>query len=529
MTNSYADISQADAILLIGSNVTEAHPVIGLEVKKAARKDADIIVVDPRHIRIVDHATSWLRLRPGTNVALINAMMRVIVDEGLEDRAFIEERTEGFDELLAHLKGVDVAEAAKTCGVSEEQIRSAARTYASAERASIIYAMGVTQHSTGTEQVRVLADLAMLTGNIGKPGTGVNPLRGQNNVQGACDLACLPNCLPGYQSLAEEGTLDRVCDFWQTDVDLAPEPGLTIVEMMDAAAAGSLKAMYIMGENPALSDPDQTHVEEALAALDFLVVQDIFLTETTEYADVVLPAASFLEKDGTFTNSERRIQRVRKVVEAPGEALPDLDILIRLANALGLDWEYDGPADVMWAMSAITPQYAGVTYERLDRDGGIQWPCPDKDHPGTPILHVDGFARGKGAFAAVEYTPPQEDVDSERPFILTTGRHLWNFHTNTMTGRSAGLDVLNPTGYVEISTEDAERLGICDGDRVRVSSRQGEVETSARVTDRIAPGVVFMPFHFADSPANALTSAEDLDPLSKIPELKVTPVSVERV
>ena len=528
MTNSYDDLADAEVILVVGSNTTEAHPIIALQLKKAARNGTRIIVVDPRRIKLVDHAQAWLRIRPGTNVALFNAMMRVILDEGLANDTFIAERTEGFDELAAHLEGFDIAAAAETCGVAGEDIRSAAIAYASAKAASIVYCMGVTQHTSGTDQVRTLANLAMLTGQIGRPGTGVNPLRGQNNVQGACDLACLPNCLPGYQSVSDKGTLDRFCDMWETETELAPEPGLTIVEMMDAAAAGDLKAMYIMGENPVLSDPDQAHIREALDSLDFLVVQDIFETETTAYADVVLPAASFLEKEGTFTNSERRIQRVRKVVDSPGDARTDLDILTALSALLELGWDYEGPAEVMIEMSAVTPQYDGISYRRLEREGGIQWPCPSDDHPGTPILHVDGFTRGKGAFAAIGYTPPAEEPDDSMPFVLTTGRHLWNFHTNTMTGHSEGLGELNPTGYAEISAEDAKRLGVCDGEMLEIESRRGTVEAAARITAGVRPGVIFMPFHFADAPANALTSGKKLDPQAKIPGLKTTPVGVRK-
>ena len=528
MTNSYDDLADAEVILVVGSNTTEAHPIIALQLKKAARNGTKIVVVDPRRIKLVDHAQDWLRIQPGTNVALFNAMMRVILDEGLANETFIAERTEGFKELVAHLEGFDIAQAAKACGLTEEEIRSAAIAYASAKSASIVYCMGVTQHTSGTDQVRTLANLAMLTGQIGRPGTGVNPLRGQNNVQGACDLACLPNCLPGYQSVSDKGTLDRFCDAWEAEVELAPEPGLTIVEMMNAAAAGDLKAMYIMGENPVLSDPDQAHVREALDALDFLVVQDIFETETTRYADVVLPATSFLEKEGTFTNSERRIQRVRKVVNAPGDARTDLDILIALSTLLELDWDYENPAEVMLEMSAVTPQYDGISYRRLENEGGIQWPCPSDDHPGTPILHVDGFARGKGAFAAIDYVPPAEQTDDSMPFVLTTGRHLWNFHTNTMTGHSEGLGELNPTGYAEISSEDAERLEVCDGDMIEIESRRGVVEAPARITAGAKPGVLFMPFHFADAPANALTSGKKLDPQAKIPGLKTTPVGVRK-
>jgi predicted molibdopterin-dependent oxidoreductase YjgC len=369
----------------------------------------------------------------------------------------------------------------------------------------------------------------MMTGQIGRPGTGVNPLRGQNNVQGACDLACLPNCLPGYQSVTDQGTMDRFCDFWETESVLEPEPGLTIVEMMDAACSGELKAMYIMGENPVLADPDQEHVREALSSLEFLVVQDLFETETTAYADVVLPAASFLEKEGTFTNSDRRIQRVRKVVDAPGLARPDDEIISDIARALELPWEYDSPSQVMDEMVEVTPQYAGISYERLEAEGGVQWPCPDAAHPGTPILHAESFVRGKGAFVVTEYTPPADATDEAMPFVLSTGRHLWNFHTNTMTGRAEGLSELNPEGYVEISPEDAERLGVCEGDPLEIESRRGAVVAPARITPGAKPGVLFMPFHFADAPANALTSSKNLDPQAKIPGLKSSAVSVRPV
>ncbi len=529
MTNSVDDLGEADVVLIVGSNTTEAHPVIGVELKKAARKGTKIVVVDPRRIPIVERADAWLRVQPGSNVALFNAMMRTILDEGLTDEAFVAGRTEGFEPLGELLEEWDAERAAEITGVPADDIREAALLYGSAERAAIVYAMGVTQHSSGTDQVRSLANLAMLTGNIGRPGTGVNPLRGQNNVQGACDLACLPNCLPGYQPLGGAGTLDRFCDFWETEAKLAETPGLTIVEMMDAAAAGEMHAMYIMGENPVLTDPDQAHVRDALEALDFLVVQDIFPTETTEYADVVLPAASFLEKEGTVTNTDRRVQLVRPVVPAPGDALPDWEIIVRLSEALGFEMDYDSPDDVMDEMSAVTPQYGGITYRRLEEEGGLQWPCPEEDHPGTPILHTETFARGLGEFAAVDYTPPPQITDDEHPFVLTTGRHLWNFHTNTMTSRSAGLDTLNPDGYAEISPEDAERLCVCEGDLLEIGSRRGTVRAPARITEGTKPGVVFMPFHFADAPANALTSGKNLDPFAKIPDLKITAVRVSKV
>ena len=530
MTNSIDDLGQADVILVIGSNTTEAHPIIGIELKQAARRGTRLIVIDPRRIPLVEHAERWLPVQPGTNVAFFNAMMRVIIDEGLANETFIAERTEGFEALRELLEDYDLEAAAELTGIPLDDIREVARAYASADRAAIVYSMGVTQHTSGTEQVRAVANLAMLTGQIGRPGTGVNPLRGQNNVQGACDLACLPDCLPGYQSVTDQGTLDRMCDFWETEIELSDTPGLTVVEMMDAAAAGQLKAMYIMGENPVLSDPDQAHVMKALESLDFLVVADIFETETTAFADVVLPAASFLEKDGTFTNSERRVQLVRKVVEPPQGALTDREIIVRLAQRMGVAFDYESPAEIMDEMAAVTPQYGGISYRRLETEGGLQWPCPDLKHPGTPILHTETFTRGRGAFAAVDYTPPPELPTRERPFVLTTGRHLWNFHTNTMTGASQGLAELNPSGYLEMNPADADALGICEGDTVEIGSEHGCVRTTARVCGDASPkrGVVFMPFHFAEAPANALTGGQ-VDPSAKIPGLKVTAVSIAKV
>ncbi len=530
MTNSIDDLGQADVVLVVGSNTTEAHPIIGVELKKAALHGTRIFVVDPRQIRLTRHAEKWLPVEPGANIALVNAMMRIIIEEGLADDEFISARTEGFEAVRALVADYDLERAAELTGLSVGDIRELAIAYGSAERASIVYAMGVTQHETGTTQVRALANLAMLTGNVGRPGTGVNPLRGQNNVQGACDLACLPDCLPGYQKLGVPGTVENFCDFWETPHELSVETGLTLVEMMDAAIAGELRAMYIMGENPVIADPDQAHVLSALQSLDFLVVQDIFMTETASLADVVLPAASFLEKDGTFTNTDRRIKRARKVIDSPGEALADGDIIVRLSHLLGIDDEYASPAEVMFETSSVRPQYGGVSYPRLEAEGEMRGPCPDDDHPGTAILHAETFTRGLGEFAAVDYVPPAEQADEHRPLILTTGRHLWNFHTNTMTRRTAGLSELNDHGYLEMNPTDARDMGICDGDEVEVTSAHGSVRVKARVDRSSAPkrGVVFMPCHFADASANRLT-AINLGPTAKIPGLKVTAVEVRKV
>ncbi len=528
MTNSIADLHEADVVLCIGSNTTEAHPIIGVELKKAAKSGTRIYVVDPRRIGLADHAERHIAVTPGTNVALFNAMLKVIIDEDLLDQPFISERTEGFEALRTLVADYDLEWAAETCGITVDDIRELAIAYGTAERASIVFAMGVTQHVSGTDQVRALANLAMATGNIGRPGTGVNPLRGQNNVQGACDLACLPNCLPGYQPLSNRENVDQVCELWETDLELPTEPGLTLVEMMDAAVEGELKALYVMGENPVVADPDQEHVIRALEALDFLVVQDIFLTETAAFADVVLPAACFLEKDGTFTNTDRTINRVNKVVEPPADARTDLDIILDLSARLGVEAEYDSPSGVMNEMSAVTPQYGGVSYRRLEREGGIQWPCPDDSHPGTPILHTERFTRGRGVFLAVDHVPAPDQPRPERPLILTTGRDLWNFHTNTMTSRSQGLSELADSAYLTMHPGDAAELGIDDCARVRVTSQHGSVDVVARTGGEhpTKRGVVYMPFHFADAPANRLTGGA-LDPQAKIPGLKVTSVRVE--
>lgn len=531
MTNSIDDLGQAEVVLVIGSNTTEAHPIIGIALKKAARAGTRLFVIDPREVPLTRHASRWLPIRPGTNVALLNAMMRIILDEGLAAEKFIADSTEGFDDLRRLLADLDLDTAAETCGVLLDDIREAAIAYASAKRGAIVYSMGATQHTSGTEQVRAIANLAMLTGQIGRPGTGVNPLRGQNNVQGACDVGCLPDLRPGYRPVTDPDGLESTREVWGPDLHLPETPGLTAVEMMDAAAAGLLKAMYIVGENPALSDPDQTHVRAALGKLDFLVVQDLFLTETTEFADVVLPAASFLEKDGTFTNTERRVQLVRKVVGAPGCALGDSEIFLRLAAAMGRPMTYSSPKAVMQEIASLVPQYAGVSHARLRAiDGGLQWPCTHLSHRGTPILHAKGFARGKGAFAAVEYRPTSASSASGHRLVLTTGRDLWHFHTDTMTGRSGELGTLAPDAYIAMHPLDAVELGLCDGGLVDVESDHGRVRTTLRLQggNAVRRGVVYMPFHFAESPANRLVGGA-LDPTAKIPGLKATAVSVTAV
>jgi formate dehydrogenase alpha subunit len=523
MTNSVEDFDKAGAIFVIGSNTTECHPVIGAAIKRAVLKNkTPLIVADPRTIELTELAVLHLRHRGGTDVALINAMAHVIIKEGLADRAFIDERTEGFEDLRKAVEPYTPEMAAKITGVPAEKIIEAARIYAGAPAASIVYSMGITQHTTGTDNVLALANLAMLTGNVGKPGAGVNALRGQNNVQGACDVGCLPTDYPGYQKVADEAARAKFSKAW--GVPLPAKPGLTVTETIGAAMEGKLRALYVMGENPMLSDPDQHHVEEALRKLDFLVVQDIFLTETAQLAHVVLPAAAFAEKDGTFTSTERRVQRVRKGIEPPGEARQDWQIVSDLSLRLGYKMEYADPAAIMDELASVSPIYGGLTLARLEQ-GGIQWPCPTRDHPGTPILHIGKFSRGKGKFHPVEYIPPKELPDAQYPFLLATGRILQHFHTGSMSRRSDVLANLVSVGGIEIHPDDAARLGIRDTQAVRVTSRRGEIEIAAHVTDRVSPGTVFLAFHFAEAPANRLTIAA-LDPVAKIPEFKVCAVRI---
>ncbi len=523
MTNSIADLEQADAIFVIGSNTTECHPVIGAAIKRAALAGARLIVADPRAIELTDYAELHLRQRPGTDAALVNALAHVILAEGLHDEAFIAQRTEGFEEWRASVLPYTPELAEKITGVPAADIVRAARLYASAPAASIVYSMGITQHACGTDNVLALANLAMLTGNIGRPGAGVNPLRGQNNVQGACDMGALPNVYPGYQAVADEEVRRKFEAAW--GVPLPASAGLTLVEMINAAADGRLKALYIMGENPMLSDPDITHVEEALRRLDLLVVQDIFLSETAQLADVVLPAAAFAEKDGCFTNTERRVQRVRKALAPPGQARDDWRIICDLSQRLGYPMDYPEPAAIQAEIARVTPIYGGITHERLAR-GSLQWPCPDERHPGTPILHTERFARGRGKFHPVEFLPAPELPDEDYPFLLSTGRILEHFHTGTMSRHSQVLDTLVSVGAIEVNPADARRLGLADGEPVRVSSRRGQIEIPARVTERVAPGTVFLAFHYREAPANRLTIAA-LDPVAKIPELKVCAVRLE--
>ncbi|MFC1874817.1 formate dehydrogenase subunit alpha [Chloroflexota bacterium] len=526
MTNSIGDIPEAECIFVIGSNTTEAHPVIGFSVKQAVRHGAKLIVADPRRIHLVRFADIWLRHNPGSDIALLMGMMKIILDEGRHNLAFIEERCEDFDVFRESLAGFEIDFVEKTTGVPRQQIIEAARMYTDGNPSTILYTLGITEHSHGTDNVMALANLAMLTGNIGKPGAGVNPLRGQNNVQGACDMGALPNVYPGYQAVATPAIREKFEAAWGNP--LPSEPGLTLTEIIASAYQGQIKAIYIVGENPMLSEPDASNVREALGRLEFLVAQDIFLSETAQLADVVLPAASFAEKDGTFTNTERRVQRVRKAVESPGNARADWLITCQIAQRMGAKgFDFKHPSQIMDEIARLTPSYGGISYQCLE-DGGLQWPCPDKKHPGTSVLHAQQFTRGKGRFIPLEYRPSEELPDDDYPLLLTTGRRLFHYHTGTMTRKVAGLNTFIGEERVQINPKDAEKLGIGDGDRIMVISRRGEVTASTEVTGVVPVGVVFMTFHFAESPTNWLTNPV-LDLVAKIPEYKVCAVRIEKV
>jgi len=523
MTNSIAEVVNSDVIFITGSNTTAGHPVIGARIRQAKAKGAKIIVAEPRVIDLAEDADVFLQIKPGTNVALYNGMMNVIIAEGLQNAAYIEERTEGYNDLVAAVSSMTPEKAAEICGVNADDIRTAARLYAQGAKGAIFYSMGVTQFTTGVDGVMSLSNLSLLCGNIGIESGGINPLRGQNNVQGACDMGGLPGDLTGYQKVANPDALAKFEKAW--GVKLSDKPGITLTEIVHKAGHGDIKFLYIMGENPMVSDPDLAHVEDALKNTEFLVVQDIFLTETAQLADVVLPAASFAEKDGTFSNTERRVQLVRKAIEPVGNCKADWVILMDILNRLGIEKKYNHPSEIMAEIASLTPSYGGITYERLAQPAGLQWPCPTTDHPGTAYLHKAAIARGKGLFKGIEFKPSNELPDQEYPFILTTGRVLYHYHTRTMTGKVDGLNALSPESFLEINPQTAKELGVNDGSKVRVSSRRGDVTTVAKLTRKIKPGVVFMPFHFAEGAANMLTNPA-LDPVSKIPEYKVCAVAI---
>jgi formate dehydrogenase alpha subunit len=526
MTNPIGEIKNADCIFVIGSNTTENHPVIAVQVKAAVRqRKSKLIVADPRRIELVDFAHLWIQHKPGTDVALINGMLNIILSNGWHDQVFIAERTEGFEALAESVKDYKPEVVERISGVPAKDLVEAARLYAQSPNSSILYAMGITQHVTGTNNVLALANLAMATGQIGKPFSGVNPLRGQNNVQGACDMGGLPSVFTAYQRVDDEAVRQKFEKAW--GVSLSPRPGLTLMEMMKGIADGKVKALFILGENPLLSDPNADRVKEELKHLDLLVVEDIFLSETAELAQVVLPGVSFAEKEGTFTNTERRVLRVRKAIEPIGNARPDWQIISDLCTRLGYSMSYASPKKIMDEIASVTPSYGGMRYERLE-GLGLQWPCPTADHPGTPYLHKDRFTRGKGKFHVTPYAPAPELPDEKYPFLLTTGRVLYHYHT-LMSRKSKGLSQIYPEGFVEMNPEDAARLEIePDNGLVEVTSRRGKVRAKAKISDNLPPGVVFMTFHFKEAMANLLT-LDALDPVAKIPEFKVCAVSLKKV
>jgi formate dehydrogenase alpha subunit len=522
-TSPIADIAKASCVLVVGSNTTEAHPVVGAHIRRAARR-VPLIVVDPRETDLAQRARIHVRLRPGTDVPLLMGMARAILDAGLEKLTFIEERTEGFLPFVQAVMAMDPAWVEETTGVPWATIAEAARLYAATAPAMIVYSLGITEHTHGTDNVLAIANLALLTGNIGRPGAGVMPMRGQNNVQGACDVGCVPDSLAGGLPVRDPASREAVGRRW--GVDLPDTPGLTVMEMLDAARSGSIGALYITGMDVAYSAADTTRAQEAIRAAEFVVVQDILLSGTAELADVVLPAAGFAEKDGTFTNLERRVQRVRAAVPPPGQARQDWQIVCDIARRMGAGgFDFTDASQIRDEMSEVAPAFAGIRFDRLAGDG-IQWPCPSVEHPGTPRLHVDRFATpsGKARFAALAYRPSAEAPDESYPLVLTTGRSLYHFHL-AMTAHVEGLMELNPEELVWVHPDDAVARGVADGDLVTVSSRRGSLNLHAWITDAVSPGTAFMTFHFYEAPTNRLTQAA-LDPVSKTPEFKVTAVQV---
>jgi len=522
MSNSYSDFEKTGLFFVIGSNTTECHPVLGSLIKRRAKFDgAKLIVADPRSTQLGEYATAKLVHKPGTDVALINGLMHVIIRDGLEDKEFIRERAEGFEELRQLVERYTPEAVEAITGVPKSDLEAAARLFGEAKSACILYGMGITQHTTGTDNVKSVANLLLLTGNIGREGTGFSPLRGQNNVQGACDMGALPNVYPGYQKVDDPAVRMKFETAWRAK--LSDRPGLTVTEVANAILRGDIKGLYVMGENPMLSEPHLEHTRQAMEKLEFLVVQDIFLSETAWLADVVFPAAAFAEKDGSFTNTERRIQRVRQAVLPPGEAKPDWEIISLLTEKMGQPLGYQSASQITEEIASLTPIYGGILFNRLD-NGGLQWPCLDTSHPGTRFLYQDGFARGRGKFHAIDYIPPAESISKGFPLVLTTGRVLEHWHTGTMSRRSNVLSELNPNGVVEMSPSDALKLGLIEGDSIVVASKRGRLEAPLHITEELPPGVVFMPFHWHEAAANILTN-DALDPVAKIPEYKVSAVN----
>lgn len=541
MSNSMDDVANfAEAFFIIGSNTTEQHPVFGTMIRRAVRKrGAKLIVADPRKIDITEIATLHLRQRPGTDIALLNGLMYIILEKGLEDKAFIEEHTEGFEEFKQTVMQYPPEKAAEITNVPVEKLYEAAEILASYKPTAVLWAMGITQHIVGVRNVMDLANLQMLLGNMGKPGGGVNPLRGQNNVQGACDMGGLPNVYPAYQPVTSEEAREKFVNVWGATAEA--KIGLTVTEMMPGILEGKIKSLYILGEDPVMSDPDTKHIRHCLEELDFLVLQEIFPSETSVYADVLLPGVTFAEKTGTFTNTERRVQLVRQAIPTQGDAKPDWWITSEIAKRLmerisdrvrkeapHAGWEYKNTSEIMAEINTVTTSYGGITHARLEAGERLQWPCPTFDHPGTPILHTKQFTRGKGKFMPIDHVPPAEKPDDDFPMIMSTGRVLYHWHGGQMTRRAKGIMQVYGEALVEVNPDDAMKLGLNGKNVVRITSRRGSIEAQAWVTDRVPPGMVYANFHFPEASANELTHAS-LDPVSKIPEYKVTAVKVELV
>jgi len=527
MTNSFREFHKAKAFLCIGTNMTEAHPVASYFVKQAVKKGATLIVADPRRHALDDHAAIYAPLKVGTDVAFLNGLMHVIIERKYYDARYVEERCENFDALRATVANYPPDRAAEICGVPVETIEAIAEVLGTTKPAMLCYTPGITEHTCGKNNVMSVANLQMLLGNVGKECGGVNPLRGQNNVQGACDMAALPNVFVGYQKVGDPTVTAKFEQAWGVE-GLSTKVGLTIPQMLEGLPTGKVRGFWIFGENLANSEPNIAHVEKCLASAEFIVCQDIFPTETTRFADVILPGAAWGESEGTYTNSERRVNMVRKFKSPPGDGRPNWWIFKEVARRFGQEWTATSARDI-WddEISVLAPPYGGITYDRIVGDG-LQWPCPNVEHPGTGYLHKDGhFSRGKGLFNAVEWTPPAEVPDAEYPYVLSTGRRLYHYHTRTQTART-GLENLLPEETADISPHDARELGIQDGERIKVRSRRNEVVVRARVTDRIPKGLVWMAFHFREGNANWLTN-DVFDPDTKTAEYKACAVAIAKV
>ncbi len=528
MTNSFADYAKTKMIILIGTNITEAHPVAATFVKDAVLAGAKLIVIDPRRTDMVDFTDMFIQLKVGSDVALINALMNVLITENLYDKKYVDSCTEGFEELKKKVMEYTPEKAAKISGISADTIRELARKIASVKPAMLMYTLGITEHICGVNNVMSCANLQMLLGNVGVECGGVNPQRGQNNVQGACDMGALPNVFPGYQQVANADARAKFEKAWNVK-SLPDKPGMMMPTMMENLKTGKVKAFYVFGENLANTEPDIHHVENCLKAAEFLVCQDIFPTETTRFAHVILPAAAWSENDGTFASSERRVNRVRTASVPPGDAKPNWWIFKELAKRFGHEWTSNSAQEI-WdnEVSVLAPSMAGIKYARLENDG-LQWPCPSADHPGTPTLHKGGkFTRGLGMLKAIDYIPPAEVPDKEYPFVLSTGRRLYHYHTRTQTGRSQGINELLGEETADISAADAEARGIADGERISVKSRRGEVVVKARVTKEVPPGMVWMAFHFRENCANWLTNPV-YDPITQTAEYKACAVRIDKL